>query len=53
MHPAQLPLFLGVLCKVADEAQATVSKEIGLEVNVRKLITRSCLEIRMQDEVTI
>ena len=27
------------------------SKEIGLEVNVDKLSTWLCLEIRMQDEV--
>jgi hypothetical protein len=35
------------------EALVVASKEIGLEVNVNKLSTRSCLEIRMQDEVTV
>jgi len=29
------------------------SKEIGLEVNADKTKYRSCLEIRMQDEVTV
>jgi len=35
------------------EAVSVGSKEIGLEVNVENLSTWSCLEIRMQDEVTI
>ena len=29
------------------------SKEIGLEVNADKLSTWSCLEIRMQDKITV
>jgi hypothetical protein len=29
------------------------SKETGLEVNIDKLTTWSCLEVRMQDEVTV
>jgi len=28
MHPAWLPLFLGVFCKAADEAQATVQHQV-------------------------
>ena len=35
------------------EALKVASKEIGREVNADKLSTWSCLEIRMQDEVTI
>jgi hypothetical protein len=35
------------------EALAVASKEIGLEVNDDKTNTWSCLEIRIQDEVTI
>jgi len=34
-------------------ASVVVSKETGLEVNADRLNTWSCLEIRMQDEVTI
>jgi len=32
---------------------SSAKKEIGVEVNVDKLSTSSCLEIRMQDEVKI
>jgi hypothetical protein len=35
------------------EALIVASKEIGLEVNAGKLSTWSCLEIRIQDEVTV
>jgi len=28
-------------------------KNGGVEVNADKLITRSCMEIRMQDEITV
>jgi hypothetical protein len=35
------------------EALLVASKVIGLEVNSDKLSTWSCLEIRMQDEVTV
>jgi hypothetical protein len=39
--------------KKNTEFLVVVSEETGLEVNVDKLNKRSCLEIRMQDEVTI
>jgi len=39
--------------KEDTEALAVASKEIGLEVNDDKTNTWSCLEIRIQDEVTI
>jgi hypothetical protein len=39
--------------KTNTEAIVAASKDIGLEVNAKKLNTWSCLEIRMQDEVTI
>jgi len=35
------------------EALIVAIKETGLEVNAIKLSTMSCLEIRMQDEVTV
>jgi len=35
------------------DALVVARKESGLEVNAIKLSTRSCLEIRMQAEVTI
>jgi len=34
-------------------ALAVANKENGLEVNAVKLSTRSCLEIRMQDEIIV
>jgi len=39
--------------KENTEALIVASKETGLEVNADKLSTWSCLEIRMQDEVTV
>ena len=39
--------------KKNTEASGVASKEIGLEVNAKKLSTWSCLEIKMQDEVTV
>jgi len=39
--------------KKNTEAFAVASKEIGLEVNNSKTNTWSCLEIRIQDEVTV
>jgi hypothetical protein len=39
--------------KKNTEVLVVASKEIGLEVKLIKLSTWSCLEIRMQDEVTI
>ena len=39
--------------KEIAEALVVASKEIGLGVNAEKLNTRSCLEIRMQDEITV
>ena len=36
-----------------SEALIVSSKETGLEVNADKLSKWSCLEIRMQDEVTV
>ena len=35
------------------ESLVVVSKETGLEVKLIKLITWSCVEIRMRDEVTV
>jgi hypothetical protein len=35
------------------EAHVVVSQDIGLEVNADKLSTSSCLDIRMQDEITV
>ena len=35
------------------EALVVASKEIGLEVNADNTTYRSCLEIRMQDKVTV
>jgi hypothetical protein len=39
--------------KEKAEALVVASKKVGVEVNADKLSTWSCLEIRMQDEVTI
>jgi len=39
--------------KKNTEALVVASKETGLEVNVDKISTRLCLEIRKQNEVTI
>jgi hypothetical protein len=39
--------------KKSTEYILDVSKESGVEVNADKTNYRSCLEIRMQDEVTI
>jgi len=39
--------------KKNTEYLVVVSEEIGLELNVDNLSTWSCLEIRMQDKVTI
>ena len=35
------------------EALVAATREIGLEVSADKLSTWSCLEIRMQDEITV
>jgi len=35
------------------EAVAVASQDIGLEANADKLISWSCLELRMQGEVTV
>ena len=39
--------------KKNTEVSVVASKENGLEVNADNISTWSCLEIRMQDEVTI
>jgi len=39
--------------KKKAEVLAVAIKEIGLEVNAEKLSTWSCLDIKMQDEVTM
>ena len=39
--------------KKNTDALVVASKESGLEVNAGNISTWSCLEIRMQDEVTI
>ena len=39
--------------KENEEALVAATREIGLEVSLIKLSTRSCLEIRMQDEFTV
>jgi len=39
--------------KKNTEALVVASKENGLKVNAEKLSTWSCLETKMQDEVTI
>ena len=39
--------------KKSPEALVVASKEIGREVDSEKLSTWSCLEIRMQEKVTI
>ena len=39
--------------KKNPEALVVASKEIGREVDTEKLSTWSCLEIRMQEKVTI
>jgi hypothetical protein len=41
------------ILKKNAEALVVASKEIGLEVNVDKTKDMACLEIRMQDEVTV
>jgi len=48
-------LLGGSICTIKENSEALVvaSKEIGLEVNGDKISTWSCLEIRMQDEVTM
>ena len=45
----------GSINNIKKNAAALVmaSKEIGLEVNVDKTVTWSCLEIGMQDEITV
>jgi len=45
----------GSIHNIKKNAAALVmaSKEIGLEVNVDKTVTWSCLEIGMQDEITV
>jgi len=45
----------GSVHTVKENAAALMvaSREIGLEVNADKLSTWSCLEIRMQDKVTV
>ena len=41
------------LLETKTKALVVASKEIGPDVNAEKLSTWSCLEITMQDEVTI
>jgi hypothetical protein len=41
------------IIKKNTDALVVAREEIGLEMNAIKLSTRSCLEIRRQDEVTI
>ena len=52
---ADVNILGGSVHTVKENAEALIvaSKEIGLEVNADKLSSWSCLEIRMQDEVTI
>jgi len=51
----EVNIFGGSVHTIKENAEALVvaSKETGLEVMVIKLSTWSCLEIRMQDEVTV
>jgi len=54
-HVDDVNMLGGSIHTVKKNAETLVvaSKEIGLEVNFDKLRTWSCLEIRMQDEVTM
>ena len=56
LHSTLLPLHSLVRYLTAADTYALLvdRKQIGLEVNAdKKLSTRSCLEKRMQDELTI
>jgi hypothetical protein len=48
-------ILVGTVHTIKENADTLVvaSKEIGVEVNLIKLTTWPCLDIRMQDEVTV
>jgi len=55
VYAYDVTILRGSVCTVKENAEALIvaSKEIGLEVNADKLSSWSCLEIRMQDKVTV
>ena len=55
VHADDVNMSGGIVHAIKEKAKALIvaSKETGLEVRAYKLSTWLCLEIRMQDEVTI